>query len=246
MSEAPATAVYAKAFKAARAQADAERTFALAHPTAPGSQAILKSSKKVEIGSAAKNEVKSHVQKLRQAQDAILPSLKGAQIGGQVLYSVQRAYNGIALAVSPNKISEIAKLPGVKAVHPLHPKYPSITFSDIDFLRARTASPNGGLWTTGGVLGENIKIADIDSGLDYVHTNFGGPGDCCRPMPAFPTPVHFLMLLSTQRKLGAASISSVTPITRTIRLLAYLTRIPTPLTVIHPDQVLVTAQLRPA
>jgi subtilisin family serine protease len=176
MSEAPATAIYAEAFKAERAQADAERTFALANPTAPGSQAILQSSKKVEIGSAAKNEVKSHVQKLRQAQDAILPSLKGAQIGGQVLYSVQRAYNGIALAVGPNKISEITKLPGVKAVHPLYPKYPSTTFSDIDFLRARTASPNGGLWTTGGVLGENIKIADIDSGLDYVHTNFGGPG----------------------------------------------------------------------
>jgi subtilisin family serine protease len=177
MSEAPATAVYAKAFKAARAQADAERTYALANPTAPGSQAILKSSKKVEIGSAAANEVKSHVQKLRQAQDAILPSLKGAQIGGQVLYSVQRAYNGIALSVSPSKISEISKLPGVKAVHPLYPKYPSTTFSDIDFLRTRTAAPNGGLWTTGGVLGDTIKVAVIDSGLDYVHANFGGNAD---------------------------------------------------------------------
>jgi hypothetical protein len=177
MSEAPAAAVYAKAFKAARAQADAERTFALAHPTAPGSQAILQSSKKVEIGSAAKSEVKSHVQKLKQAQESILPSLKGAQIGGQVLYSVQRAYNGIAVLVSPKKISEISKLPGVKAVHILRPQYPSATFSDIDFLRARDASPNGGLWTTGGVLGENIKIADIDSGLDYVHRNFGGDGD---------------------------------------------------------------------
>jgi subtilisin family serine protease len=176
MSEAPAAAVYAKAFKAARAQADAERTFALAHPTAPGSQAILQSSKKVDIGATAKSEVKSHVQKLKQAQESILPSLKGAQIGGQVLYSVQRAYNGIAVLVSPKKISEISKLPGVKAVHILRPQYPSVTFSDIDFLRTRTSGPNGGLWTAGGVLGENIKIADIDSGLDYVHTNFGGPG----------------------------------------------------------------------
>jgi subtilisin family serine protease len=175
MSEAPATAVYAKAFKEARAQTDAERTYALAHPTAPGSQAVLQSSKKVKIGSGAANQVKTHVQQLKQAQQGILPSLTGGQIGGRVLYRVQRAYNGIALSVSPNKISEIAKLPGVKAVHPLYPKYPSTTFSDIDFLRARTAS--GGLWTTGGVLGEDIKIADIDSGLDYVHRNFGGDGD---------------------------------------------------------------------
>jgi hypothetical protein len=172
MSETPAAAVYAKAFKAARAQRDAERTYALAHPTAPGSQAILQSSKKVEIGSAAKNEVKSHVQKLKQAQEGILPSLKGAQIGGQVLYSVQRVYNGIAVIVSPKKISEISKLPGVKAVHILRPQYPSATFSDIDFLGTRP------LWTNGtGVLGTDIKVADIDSGLDYVHTNFGGLGD---------------------------------------------------------------------
>ncbi len=176
LDQPPGAAIQAEAYKAARAQADAERTFALANPTAPGSQAILQSSTKVKIGSAAANQVKSHVQQIKQTQQGILPSLTGAQIGGQVLYSVQRAYNGIALAVSPKKISEISKLPGVKAVHILRPKYPSVTFSDIDFLRTRTAAPNGGLWTTGGVLGENIKIADIDSGLDYVHTNFGGPG----------------------------------------------------------------------
>jgi subtilisin family serine protease len=176
LDQPPGAAIQAEAYKAVRAQADAERTFALAHPTAPGSQAILQSSTKVKIGSAAANQVKSHVQQIKQTQQGILPSLTGAQIGGQVLYSVQRAYNGIALAVSPKKISEIAKLPGVKAVHILQPKYPSITFSDIDFLRTRTAGANGGLWTKGGVLGENIKVAVIDSGLDYVHRNFGGPG----------------------------------------------------------------------
>jgi Subtilase family/PA domain len=177
LKERPAASIYAEAFEAARAQADAERTFALAHPTAPGSQAILQSSKKVEIGSAAANQVKGHAQQIKQTQEGILPSLTGAQIGGRVLYSVQRAYNGIAMVVSPKKISEISKLAGVKAVHILHPQYPSVTFSDIDFLRTRTAGTNGGLWTNGGVLGENIKIADIDSGLDYVHTNFGGNGD---------------------------------------------------------------------
>src|SRR4029077_4284914 len=79
--------------------------------------------------------------------------------------------------VSPKHIAEIAQMPDVKAVHPLHPKQLSSTFSDIDFLRTRVASPNGGLWTTGGVLGEAIKVADIDTGLDYVHANFGGNGD---------------------------------------------------------------------
>jgi hypothetical protein len=145
LDQPPAAAVYAETFEEARAQADAERTLALAHPTAPGSQDILQSSKKVEIGSAAANQVKGHVEQLKQKQQGILRSLTGAQIGGRVLYSVQRAYNGIAMVVSPKKISEISELAGVKAVHILHPQYPSVTFSDIDFLRTRTAGTNGGL-----------------------------------------------------------------------------------------------------
>jgi subtilisin family serine protease len=175
LSDVPAAAPYAEALKEARSQADAAYSYALANPNAAGSQAVLRNSQKVEISPAAASQVESHAQRLDQVQQGILPSLTGGKINGRLLYRVQHAYNGIALAVSPSSLSEIAQLPGVKAVHPLHPKYLTTTFSDIDFLRARTAT--GGLWTTGGVLGENIKVADIDTGLDYVHANFGGNGD---------------------------------------------------------------------
>jgi Subtilase family/PA domain len=76
------------------------------------------------------------------------------------------------MIVSPDKIAAIAALPGVKAVHPMNPKYLVTTFSDIDFLNTRPA------WTTGpfGTHGENVKVADIDTGLDYIHRNFGGSG----------------------------------------------------------------------
>ena len=178
MTDVPAAVPYAAALKEARAQADAQRSYALAHPNDKSSKALLSQKQRpIQISTAAASQVKSHVQHLDQMQQALLPSLTGGKVAGRVLYRTQRAYNGIALIVSPTKISEIASLPGVKAVHPLHPKYPSVTFSDIDFLRTRTASPNGGLWTTGGVRGESIKVADIDSGLDYVHANFGGNGN---------------------------------------------------------------------
>jgi subtilisin family serine protease len=172
LKDVPAAVPYAAALKVARAQADAERTNALAHPNAPGSQAILKNPKKVVISPTAASQVANHVQHLNQVQQGLLPSLTGGQIGARVLYRAQRVYNGIAVTVSPSKISQIAQLPGVKAVHPLYPKYPVAAFSDIDFLRTRTAT--GGPWTTGGVRGEGIKVADIDTGLDYVHRNFGG------------------------------------------------------------------------
>jgi subtilisin family serine protease len=91
------------------------------------------------------------------------------------LFRTQHAYNGIAMIVNPKNLTAISQLPGVKAIHPMHPKYLSSTFSDIDFLRARSTSPNGP-WTSG-VLGDSIKVADIDTGLDYVHANFGGNGN---------------------------------------------------------------------
>jgi hypothetical protein len=172
LSDPPAAVPYAAALKVAQAQADAARNYALAHPTAKSSQAVLKSTQSVQISSAAASQVKSVVQKNDQAQKALLPQLTAGNIGGQMIFRVQRAYNGIAMIVSPDKISAIAALPGVKAVHPMHPKFLDTTFSDIDFLGTR------GLWTKVpfGIHGENIKVADIDTGLDYIHVNFGGSG----------------------------------------------------------------------
>ena len=172
MADVPAAVPYAAAYKDAVAQADAARTYALLHPNLKTSRALLSQKQTVQISSSAANQIKSAVQKIDQAQRSILPALTGGDIGGQVIYRAQRAYNGIALMVSPDKISAIAAMPGVKAIHPLHPKFLTASFSDIDFLNTRPA------WTTGpfGTHGENIKVADIDTGLDYIHRNFGGSG----------------------------------------------------------------------
>ena len=172
LSDVPAAVPYAEALKQARAQADAERANALAHPNSPAAQAVLKNPKKVEVSAGDAARVESHAQRLDQVQQGLLPSLTGGNVNGRILYRTQHAYNGIALTVSPDKVADIARLAGVKAVHPLHPKYLSAAFSDIDFLRTRI--PTGAPWGTAGVHGEGIKVADIDTGLDYVHANFGG------------------------------------------------------------------------
>lgn len=175
LNQAPAGVTYAAALKDAQAQADAQRSSALANPNAKTSKAILSEKQgSIQISSAAATQVKSQVQQIDQAQRTLLPTLTGGNIGGKLIYRVQRVYNGIAISVDPSKIAQIASLPGVKAVHPLTPKYATAP-SDIDFLGTRS------FWTSpavlGGIHGENVKVGDIDSGLDYVHTNFGGNGD---------------------------------------------------------------------
>lgn len=169
LSAPPATAIYAAALK--QAEADAAKLYAsgVRPPLSAAGKPV-----RVDIDAAAASQVKNQVVTNDAAQQSLLPSL--GNVGAKVIFRTQRVYNGIAIKVDPRKISEIAAMPGVKAVHPMNPKYRS-AFSDLDFLGVRA-----GYWTksfpTGnlGIHGENIKIGVIDSGLDYIHTNFGGPG----------------------------------------------------------------------
>ena len=173
MQGAPAAASYAEALQQAQAKVDAARNKALAHPNKKKSRKLLsKPAQATQISASAARHIANQVRQLDQTQKAIVPALTSGQIGGRVLFRAQRAYNGIAMIVPRDKIASIASMPGVKAVHPMHPKYKTAAFSDIDFLGVRS------FWSKApfGLHGENIKVADIDSGLDYVHTNFGGPG----------------------------------------------------------------------
>jgi subtilisin family serine protease len=181
LKEDAAAIPYATAYKAAMAAANAETAKAIAGAkTTQQADSIRRQAdtQKILISPAATQQIKATIQRLDQAQQQMLPSLTGGNIGGQVLYRVQKAYNGIAIMVTPDKIAAIQALPNVKAVHPMAPKVP-LAFSDIDFLGARSfwnPSPPNTHPNHLGIHGEAINVADIDSGLDYIHVNFGGPG----------------------------------------------------------------------
>ncbi len=109
MTDAPAASIQAAALAAAQAKADAARDYALAHPTLASSIALLNNPQRVQIDSTAAAQIKSAVQQLDQKQRAMLPTLAGS-IGGKVIFRAQRAYNGIAMVVSPDKIAAIAAI----------------------------------------------------------------------------------------------------------------------------------------
>jgi len=85
LSEAPAASLYAKALNDARAQADSARNYALAHPNAPGSQAVLNSKSKVVISPGAQNQAEDHAKHLDQVQQGMLPALTSGKINGRVI-----------------------------------------------------------------------------------------------------------------------------------------------------------------
>src|SRR5215210_4694190 len=63
-----------------------------------------------QAGKAAKNAND-------QAQSSVLAAINSTGIDATPLYQVQTAYNGIAVQAAPGTLSELAALPGVKAVH---------------------------------------------------------------------------------------------------------------------------------
>jgi subtilisin family serine protease len=108
---------------------------------------------------------------IERSQQALLAPL--ASTGAQVIYRVQRAYNGIAVRVDASKLAELARLPGVKAIHPLVPKRID-NVASVPLIRA----PEVWSQTIGSdqATGKGVKIAVIDTGIDYLHKGFGGPG----------------------------------------------------------------------
>jgi subtilisin family serine protease len=105
--------------------------------------------------------------KIRGQQDQLRGSIQG--LGGQVVGSYQSAYNGMKVRIARDKVAQLAALPGVVAVKPMLLMKPTNVRS-VPFIGAPA------VWQNLGARGEGVKIAIIDTGIDYTHANFGGPG----------------------------------------------------------------------
>jgi subtilisin family serine protease len=117
-----------------------------------------------DFSTTKRNQVKST---LRTAQDALAKQISGK--GGSVTYRMQSAYNGVRVRIQSSKVAALTSLPGVKAVHTLTPKTLDNTES-VPFIGSGTA------WEAYGKTGKGVKLAIIDTGIDYTHADFGGPG----------------------------------------------------------------------
>jgi subtilisin family serine protease len=106
--------------------------------------------------------------RIGDAQAMLGPQL--AALGAQVLFQARLAYNGVAVAVRADQIDRLRALPGVVSVQIIPPKQRS-NAEAVPFVGAPTiwSAPNG-------ATGRGIHVGVVDSGIDYTHADFGGPG----------------------------------------------------------------------
>ncbi|HEX8775928.1 MAG TPA: S8 family peptidase, partial [Pyrinomonadaceae bacterium] len=96
-------------------------------------------------------------------------ALKG--LGATVLYRTQRVSNAIAVRVAAGDVVKLRQLSGVKAVRAL-PTWRRQNATSVHLIEAPV------LWDSSGidVTGRSITIGIIDTGIDYLHSDFGGTG----------------------------------------------------------------------
>jgi uncharacterized repeat protein (TIGR01451 family) len=111
---------------------------------------------------------------LEAAQQTVAAALAAKPIGATEIFRVKRALNAISVYTTRGQLAAIRALPGVKAVHIVEPEYPT-NWASVPFIGAPQ------VWTDTLGLGKNltgagVKIGIIDTGIDYLHANFGGNG----------------------------------------------------------------------
>ncbi len=90
--------------------------------------------------------------------------------GGTILAHYHDAINGIKVEIARSEVAGLRGLPGVLQVVPVA-QYSLKNVVSVPFIGAPQ------VWQgIPGFRGEHVKIAIIDTGIDYTHANFGGPG----------------------------------------------------------------------
>lgn len=109
------------------------------------------------------------IRQINQTQQHLISLLQ--PLHARVLYRMQRLSNSIVVRVPVEHLEDIWALPGVKAIHPLVPKYLAETHT-APFIGAPSVWGDANASATG----RGVTIAIIDSGVDYTHAAFGGAG----------------------------------------------------------------------
>jgi minor extracellular serine protease Vpr len=116
---------------------------------------------------------------LRTQQEALIPEIEAQ--GATVLATFQHAINGIKVRATADQIASLARLPGVVAVKPVL-TYKMDNATSVPFIGTPA------VWQgPPGLHGEKVKVAVIDTGVDFTHANFGGPATPAAYKAAFAT-----------------------------------------------------------
>jgi subtilisin family serine protease len=117
-------------------------------------------------GRMSRGQQIAHSQQLRRDQDALLARVLA--IGGKEIARVRMAYNAAIVRIDAEKVRQIASLPGVSSIQRI-PDFRLNLVDTVPWVGADIAQ-------AASVTGKGVRVAVLDSGIDYTHRNLGGAG----------------------------------------------------------------------
>ena len=107
-------------------------------------------------------------QAARAQQDAFIARVRSIDSGARVVARTQVVLNAVFMQVDASKLAQIASDSAVVSVNPVG-VYRTELEETVPYIGAAALQ-------SAGVTGEGVKVAVIDSGIDYTHVAFGGAG----------------------------------------------------------------------
>ncbi len=115
---------------------------------------------------------------LNQKQDAVSAQVRA--LGGTETSRVSKVHNAVIFSTRVSTLPQIAAITGVTSVRPVGTYSLSLT-STVPYIGAAALQ-------TAGLTGAGVKVAVLDSGIDYTHYNLGGSGTAADYAAAISNP----------------------------------------------------------
>jgi len=119
---------------------------------------------------------------LKREAAAFRSAAKKAGLQYTERYAFNTLWNGLSIKIDPESLGKLARIPGVKALYPVISfSIPDPTVSKPDLGTALAMTGADVAQSDLGLTGDGIKVAVMDTGIDYDHPDLGGCfGDGCR------------------------------------------------------------------
>ncbi len=128
-------------------------------------------------GRLTPGQQRDHTRALNSKHEALLADVRG--LGGRELARVNKAHNAVAVRIDASRVQALSALPGVVTVRPVR-NYQMALSETVPYIGASAVQATG-------VDGTGVRVAVIDSGIDYTHRNLGGPGRVADYVAAYGT-----------------------------------------------------------